>query len=65
LLWILRTLLYAAYLNYRFRAGSALRELGQRRAETSGEGAAESCVRNGFSSIGNSFPQKSAPAGSS
>jgi hypothetical protein len=60
LLWILRALFYAANSIYRIYSGSALCEPSQRLAETSGEGATESCVRNRLSSIGDGFPQKGA-----
>jgi hypothetical protein len=63
LLWILRTLFYAANFIYRIDSGSVLCWLGQRLAETPGEGAEESCVRSGLSSIGSGFPQKGAAAG--
>jgi hypothetical protein len=62
LLWILRTLFYAANSIYRIY-GDALCEPGQRLTETSGEGAEESCVRNGLSSIGNGFSQEGAATG--
>jgi hypothetical protein len=64
LLWILRTLFYAAKPTYRIYTDSALRQLGQRLAETPGEGAAESCVRNCLSSIHGGFSQKGPAAGS-